>query len=78
MYVISPPLFFLSVMLLFLGIHSGFLNPLLFIILIIILSGAGILWRKKSGLCFCPEPDLSHWRPVESWERYAGMERDIG
>ncbi len=50
MYVITPPLFFLSVMVLFLGVFL--FNPLLFVILIIILSGAGILWRKNLAFAF--------------------------
>jgi cellulose synthase/poly-beta-1,6-N-acetylglucosamine synthase-like glycosyltransferase len=50
MYVVSPPLFVLSVMLLSLGVFLY--NPLLLSILIIILSGAGILWRNNLAFAF--------------------------
>jgi biofilm PGA synthesis N-glycosyltransferase PgaC len=50
MYVITPLLFFLSILLLSLGVFL--FNPVLFVILIIMLSGAGILWRKNLAFAF--------------------------
>jgi len=45
MYVVTPALFFISVILFSLGVF--FYNPLLLVILILVLSGAGMLWRKN-------------------------------
>ena len=50
MYVVTPALFFISVVLSSLGIF--FYNPLLLVILILVLSGAGLLWRKNLIVAF--------------------------
>jgi biofilm PGA synthesis N-glycosyltransferase PgaC len=50
MYFLSPVLFFVSVFLISLGVFLY--NPLLFVILILILSCAGILWRKNLVFAF--------------------------
>jgi cellulose synthase/poly-beta-1,6-N-acetylglucosamine synthase-like glycosyltransferase len=50
MYVCTPFLFFISVILFTLGVF--FYNPLLLLILILILSIAGILWRKNLIFAF--------------------------
>jgi len=45
MYVVTPALFFISVILLSLGVF--FYNPLLFVIIFLFLCGVVILWRKN-------------------------------
>ena len=50
MYVLTPALFFISVILFSLGVF--FYSPLLLVILILVLSGAGILWGKNLIFAF--------------------------
>ena len=50
MYVFSPILFFLSVILFSLG--AVFFNPLLFLLLVLVMSGVGIQWRKNLIFAF--------------------------
>jgi hypothetical protein len=50
MFVCSPLLFFISVVLFSLGVF--FYNPILFLLLILVISGAGVLWRKNLIFAF--------------------------
>jgi cellulose synthase/poly-beta-1,6-N-acetylglucosamine synthase-like glycosyltransferase len=50
MYILTPALFFISIILFSLGVF--FYKPLLLVILILVLSGAGILWRKNLIFAF--------------------------
>ena len=80
MYVVTPALFFISVILLSLG--AFYYNPFLFVIIFLVLGAVVILWRKNLISAFVLNQFyligglLNLGKDVRVWESTSDKKRD--